>query len=439
MNRLLRPVIVAALGTAASGSVAHANVEIGGTAGLHVFSTTNELGVPDVKDAPSLRNSALFGLRIGVMFNDMLGIEGEFGVIPSEARVGVFDVWTLAYRAHLIAQFGAADPAKKLIPFALVGAGGTSVVDSKNQDLIAKDTDAAMYIGVGAKYRVDNGWGLRGDLRVLFPPSSASSGPTVDFEALLSIYKEFGRKTAKAVEQPSGPKDSDGDGIPDDQDKCPNEPEDKDGFQDDDGCPDRDNDGDGIPDADDKCPNEPEDKDGFEDDDGCPDQDNDGDGFPDAVDKCPNDPETVNGFEDDDGCPDVRATTGPEERPDRIDLKGQPVAFDKTGKLTPAAKTLLTQVAQIIRTRKLTIRVEVHVPLGTKVTGAAAVAAQKKKDKATAQKRAQAIFDFLISQGVPQAQVQAVGIGADRPLGSANPTDAINERVDLIKAQQGAP
>ena len=116
MNRLLRPVIVAALGTAASGSVAHANVEIGGTAGLHVFSDTNELGVPDVKNAPSERNSALFGLRIGVSFNDMFGIEGEFGVIPSEARTGVFDVWNLTYRAHVIAQFGAQDPLKKLIP-----------------------------------------------------------------------------------------------------------------------------------------------------------------------------------------------------------------------------------------------------------------------------------------------------------------------------------
>ncbi|MBV8756588.1 MAG: OmpA family protein [Deltaproteobacteria bacterium] len=233
--------------------------------------------------------------------------------------------------------------------------------------------------------------------------------------------------------------DNDGDGIPDSKDQCPNEPEDKDGFQDDDGCPDRDNDNDGIPDAADKCPNEPEDKDGFEDDDGCPDQDNDGDGFPDNVDKCPNDPETVNGFEDDDGCPDVRATTGPEERPDRIDLKGAPVAFDKTGKLTPAAKQLLTQVAQIIRTRKLTVRVEVHTALGTKATGAAAVTAQKKKDKAVAQKRAQVILDFFVSQGIPQAQIQAVAIGSDRPLGSANPADAINERVDFIKAQQGAP
>jgi outer membrane protein OmpA-like peptidoglycan-associated protein len=233
--------------------------------------------------------------------------------------------------------------------------------------------------------------------------------------------------------------DNDGDGIADAKDQCPNEPEDKDGFQDDDGCPDRDNDNDGVPDAADKCPNEPEDKDGFEDDDGCPDQDNDGDGFPDSVDKCPNDPETVNGFEDDDGCPDVRSTTGPEERADRIDLKGQPISFDRAGKLTPAAKQVLTQVAQIIRTRKLSIRVEVHVPLGTKATGAGAVAAQKRRDKVTAGKRAQTILDFLIQQGVPQAQVQAVAIGSDRPLGSAGPTDPINERVDLIKLQQGAP
>jgi outer membrane protein OmpA-like peptidoglycan-associated protein len=231
--------------------------------------------------------------------------------------------------------------------------------------------------------------------------------------------------------------DNDGDGIADAKDQCANEPEDKDGYQDDDGCPERDNDSDGIPDAADKCPNEAEDKDGFEDDDGCPDQDNDGDGFPDNVDKCPNDPETVNGFEDDDGCPDARATTGPEERPDRIDLKGQPVSFDKAGRLTPAAKALLTQVAAIIRTRKLSVRVEVHVALGTRSTGAAAVNAQKRRDKAASQKRAQAILEYLVSQGVPQAQVQAVGIGADRPLGSATPTDPINERVDFIKAQQG--
>ena len=268
-----------------------------------------------------------------------------------------------------------------------------------------------------------------------------------------------------------GRSDRDGDGIPNSVDACPDEPEDKDGFEDEDGCPDRDNDGDGIPDAGDACPNEPEDKDGFEDDDGCPDRDNDGDGIPDADrqvperargqgrlrgrgrlprprqrrrrhrrrdDKCPNEPETVNGFEDDDGCPDVRSTTGPEERADRIDLKGAQVAFARGGAaLTAPAKQLLGQVAAIIKARRLTVRIEVHVPLGTKSTNAAQIAVQKRKDKVTAQQRAKAVLDYLVSQGVAVQQLQAVGIGSDRPLGTSSPTDAVNERVDFIKAQQG--
>jgi OmpA-OmpF porin, OOP family len=130
--------------------------------------------------------------------------------------------------------------------------------------------------------------------------------------------------------------DRDGDGIPDDIDQCPDEPEDFDGFEDEDGCPDPDNDQDGIPDHLDHCPNEPgppenhgcpldeiadrdgdgipdhldlcpddpEDFDGFEDEDGCPDPDNDGDGIPDIDDLCPNEPEDFDGFEDEDGCPD---------------------------------------------------------------------------------------------------------------------------------------
>ncbi len=101
--------------------------------------------------------------------------------------------------------------------------------------------------------------------------------------------------------------DRDGDGIKDDVDKCPDEPEDFDGFQDNDGCPDPDNDNDGILDKDDRCPNEPEDRDGDQDEDGCPegsDGDRDGDGIPDKLDKCPDDPEDKDGFQDKDGCPD---------------------------------------------------------------------------------------------------------------------------------------
>ncbi len=106
----------------------------------------------------------------------------------------------------------------------------------------------------------------------------------------------------------SGCADRDGDGVKDSADMCPSDPEDKDGFQDADGCPDPDNDADGIVDAADRCPNDPEDKDGFQDDDGCPDPDNDSDRIRDAVDKCPNEPETYNGYEDDDGCPDRGVT-----------------------------------------------------------------------------------------------------------------------------------
>lgn len=275
MTRLFRPSIVTAIaagGIAATASLANASpsIEIGGTAGIHIFSSTNELGVPDVANAPSERNSALFGIRLGVQFTDIIGIEGEIGVIPSESRESVFDVWNLWYRAHLIFQFGASDPTRKLIPFVLGGGGAMSVVYTGSPDVISKDTDAELYAGIGAKYRVDNGWGLRVDGRILFPPSSSSDGPTVDWEVMLSIYKEFGRK--EAPKAPEGPKDSDGDGIPDDVDKCPNEPEDKDGFQDADGCPDPDNDQDGIPDKQDKCPDQPETKNGYQDEDGCPDE-----------------------------------------------------------------------------------------------------------------------------------------------------------------------
>ncbi len=100
------------------------------------------------------------------------------------------------------------------------------------------------------------------------------------------------------------PKDSDLDGILDEQDKCPAEQEDIDGFEDEDGCPETDNDGDGVLDAMDKCPLKAEDRDSYEDADGCPESDNDKDGILDEKDKCPNEPEDSDGFEDEDGCPE---------------------------------------------------------------------------------------------------------------------------------------
>jgi outer membrane protein OmpA-like peptidoglycan-associated protein len=98
--------------------------------------------------------------------------------------------------------------------------------------------------------------------------------------------------------------DRDHDGIFDRQDRCLSEPEDKDEFEDEDGCPDPDDDKDGISDKLDKCRLEAEDKDKFEDKDGCPDPDNDKDEILDEKDKCPDEAEDKDKFEDEDGCLD---------------------------------------------------------------------------------------------------------------------------------------
>ncbi len=222
--------------------------------------------------------------------------------------------------------------------------------------------------------------------------------------------------------------DNDQDGIPDKLDKCPNEPEDKDGFQDDDGCPDPDNDQDGVPDAQDKCPNDPEDRDGFQDDDGCPDADNDGDGIPDVVDKCPNEPETRNGVDDEDGCPDsggvAVAPAG------KIDLP-ETVAFDAS-KATVNAKAaaVLDRVADKLKANAgvKRIRIEGHSddPGG------------KAKNQTLSQQRAEAVMEYLIKKGVERERLQAVGYGESRPVDKRNSAEARakNRRVEFIIVEQ---
>lgn len=113
--------------------------------------------------------------------------------------------------------------------------------------------------------------------------------------------------------------DDDKDGLENHVDQCPTEPEDKDGYEDTDGCPDNDNDLDSIPDSADRCPMQAEDADGFEDTDGCPDLDNDKDGLADTADQCPNAPESKNNYKDEDGCPDESD----------VDNDGVPDAKDK--------------------------------------------------------------------------------------------------------------
>jgi outer membrane protein OmpA-like peptidoglycan-associated protein len=255
---------------------------------------------------------------------------------------------------------------------------------------------------------------------------------------------------------PAKPGDRDRDGILDDADQCPDKPEDVDGFEDSDGCPDPDNDKDGLADVSDKCPNEPEDKDTFADDDGCPDPDNDADGLLDTVDKCPNEPEDKDGFEDEDGCPDpdndkdgVADTAdkcpndpGPPDNEgcpkkyahivvtqEKIELR-QKIFFD-TNKATiqPRSYALLDEIGNVLKGRStMTVRIEGHTDSRGK----------RAHNMQLSQARAESVRQHLVGLGVEAARMEPRGYGPDQPI-ETNKTAAgreKNRRVEFIITQQ---
>ncbi len=224
--------------------------------------------------------------------------------------------------------------------------------------------------------------------------------------------------------------DNDKDGIPDVSDKCPLDPEDKDGFEDFDGCPEPDNDRDGLPDLSDKCPNAPEDFDGFEDEDGCPDPDNDRDGIPDALDKCQGEKETINGVDDDDGCPD--------EGEEHVEVTAEKITIDTkihfgfdSAKIDPQSFAILNQVALTMKANpdlKL-VRIEGH----TDSRGA------DDYNLVLSQRRAEAVVEYLIGRGVETERLEAVGYGEQRPIvrGETEEAWATNRRVEFTILRRG--
>ena len=75
------------------------------------------------------------------------------------------------------------------------------------------------------------------------------------------------------------------------------------------------------------------------------------------------------------------------------------------------------------------------MPLRTTSRVRARIAAQQRRDQQLAQRRAGAIRDYLVTLGVPRAQLTAIGVGSTVPLGTAAPTDPVNERVDFLKLE----
>ncbi len=188
-----------------------------------------------------------------------------------------------------------------------------------------------------------------------------------------------------------------------------------------------DQDADGIPDDEDKCPTQAEDRDGIQDDDGCPEEDPDADkdGVPDHEDDCPDDKETINGVDDDDGCPD----TGD---PSVIFEDGKFKILDTiqfehgSAKLKDESHSTLDQVALTLKANPeiKKVRVEGH----TDDTGPADV------NRRLSQQRANAVRTYLIRKGVDPRRLRAKGYGEDKPLekGTSDSARAKNRRVEFV-------
>jgi outer membrane protein OmpA-like peptidoglycan-associated protein len=403
--------------------------EIGVYGGWYFF--TDEHGLGRAENSPeglSPKDFLEIGARFGWGFTPLIGIEGEFHVVPTKSNNEDTNILVIGYRAHLILhliQHGS------FRPFIVAGWGGISSSPS-DEDVVEGDQDNLLHAGLGFKLNLNEWLLLRVDGRVAAPPAflngiaevgDESNFSGVDFEGLIGLSIAFGG-TEPVVEAPppppEEPKDTDGDGILDPDDKCPTEPEDKDSFQDEDGCPDPDNDADGLLDAADKCPNEPEDKDTFQDEDGCPDPDNDGDGILDASDKCVNEPETKNQYQDEDGCPDT--VPGPVQKYTGV-IQGINFKFN-SAEITRKSFPVLDRAAKVL-TDYPDVRIEIQGHTDNK--------GNPEYNKDLSQRRAESVKNYFIGKGIDQSRLTAVGYGMEMPIAD-NKTGrgrAKNRRVEF--------
>jgi OmpA-OmpF porin, OOP family len=236
------------------------------------------------------RPSLDVGARLGYYPLSFVGLEAEGAYIPSKTPTDDGSAYLWAARGHLVGQV----PIGIVTPFVLGGFGRLGA----DSDSMGSDSDPAVHFGGGVKLALGSVFGVRLDARdTLTQRRNSAEGTQAHHpEILLGLSVTLGLSSKKAPAAVAvAPTDSDGDGIEDTRDKCPTvagvEPDgcpvkdtDGDGIEDTrdkcptvagvepDGCPVKDRDGDGIPDHLDKCPDEPETKNGFEDEDGCPDE-----------------------------------------------------------------------------------------------------------------------------------------------------------------------
>ena len=250
--------------------------------------------------------------------------------------------------------------------------------------------------------------------------------------------------------------DNDQDHILDRVDRCPLKPEDIDGFQDHDGCPDLDNDQDGILDAVDQCPLRPEDLDRFNDQDGCPDPDNDQDGLADTQDKCPLMPEDLDRFQDQDGCPDPdndqdrildvadRCPIDPENYNGFEDTDGCPdrqlvtvscEKIDFQGKIYFATAKAIIQKRSYPLLNEIAKTLQAHPEIKLiRIEGHTDHQGSDEYNFRLSDARAASVLGFLAQRGVSRRRLLSKGFGESKPIASnrTRAGRAENRRVELV-------
>jgi outer membrane protein OmpA-like peptidoglycan-associated protein len=279
------------------------------------------------------------------------------------------------------------------------------------------------WVGAGLGTRLSDGYGAP-DFRLV--GLAGVYIPILESEALSPEEARLARREKWRRE---AGKDTDHDGIPDDIDACPNEPEDHLGSEPNDGCPvPPDRDGDGIPDSLDKCPDVPEDKDGIQDADGCPEEDADKDGIPDAQDACPKEPGKPSPDPKKNGCPQYIKVEGSSVRV----LQQVHFAYN-SATILPDSFSMLEEIANLLKAspqiRKMAI--EGHTddrgPDDYNLT--------------LSQARASSVRTYLVQHGVAGDRLVAHGYGELHPIAD-NGTDEgrlANRRVEFKIIEEGEP
>ena len=333
------------------------------------------------------------GLRFGYMPWPFIGLELEGGVMPTQTREAGASALLYHARGHLLGQYPA-----RFAPFILAGYGILGV--ASGQDAVGDDVDGAFHAGLGLKFHATRRLTVRLDGRVILSgkagPSSSAVSP--HFEALAGV--SYGLWWTEVADEKA---DGDGDGVPDVRDRCP-----KKAAQTADGCPPADGDGDGVPDDKDRCPDKP-----ARTADGCPPADKDNDGVPDDADRCPDQPETKNGHRDADGCPDV-----------------VPPTFGNVRFALNSAK-LRRQDMPVLR--KVARALKKHPSLRVKLRGHADESGPEEYNLKLSRRRARAVHNYLLRQGVKASRIQVEALGETEPLSTEQDrnSQAKNRRVEF--------